>query len=108
MTTTDPKTGPTADTTEPRQYVARYYDDSLRILTATQLASDLAHAEYGDLDGGPVTVWTFIDGKPVNVGVRTQRGAFDDDDYADVRVELVNPADGTVLDVTSYRVDGRV
>lgn len=102
-TTTNP--APSAETTEPRQYVVRYDDDSVRVLTATQLASDLAHAAYGD-DGIEFTLWTFVDGLPVPVGTRSRQSRFDEDDYADVRVELVT-RNGTVLDVTGYRLDGR-
>jgi hypothetical protein len=106
MTLTTRHFHPSADTTEPRKYVTRYEDGELFVVTAEQVARSLAHAEYtGDTE--PITVWTFLDGQPVPVEVRSSGGAFDEDDYADVRVELVAP-DGAVLDVTGYRLDGRV
>lgn len=106
MTATQPAPSPAAPA-EPRQYVARYFDGSLRVLTAEQVASDLRHAAYGDSDSEPMTLWTFLDLAPSEVLARATSSGYDSDDYADVRVELVNPATGAVLDVTGYRLDGR-
>lgn len=97
---------PAADeTAEPRQYVARYDDGSLRVLTAAQLGRDLRYSAHHP-DAEPPTLWTFVDGLPVPVGTCSRQTPFDENDYADVRVELVT-RNGTVLDVTGYRIDGR-
>jgi hypothetical protein len=97
---------PAADETpEPRKYVLHFEDGGVFLRTAEQLASDFWHAAHGDAE--PFTLWTFVTDRPVRVVPRATQSEFDDTDFADVRVELLDFVMGTVLDVTGYRLDGR-
>lgn len=107
MTTTNPQPAPTNDETpDPRKYILHFTGGEVFLRTAEQLASDLWHEAHGD-DSEPFTLWTFVTDRPVRVVPRTTRSPFDESDFADVRVELVDFVMGVVLDVTSYRLDGR-
>lgn len=71
--------------------------------------ADVAHAieqgHYAGLDIGDV-VWTFDGGSPVGHDVTTRSSEYNADDYATVEVEI-DPLDGRVPYVASYRIDGR-
>lgn len=104
-TTTNP--APTTDgPIRPRQFVLHFEDGALLLTDACGVGAHLAHAAAG-YDDEPPTIFTFVDGQPVPVGIRSRQSPFDEDDYADVRVELTDSVNGGVLDVTGYRIDGR-